>query len=242
MNINIDLTEFGGVITALLVVGAILKNAFPKFPNRAIPAITWILGVLAYLTLAKGWGDPQQWLAAIVTAATATGLHSGIKNTVQSETVANVAKKTPLIFLIASLSLLTPGCAQLAALKPKPVAEGQDAIVVNAERAQVSSLEAYRVITEWEFNNRAILPVEVSRAVDQYREHFPDAWRESRKVLDDYKAKRGPNKDQVTRISAALSAAQSSLLQIKLGQSPEQIEAMGKALNQLTEAVKILTQ
>lgn len=81
--VNISLTEFGGVIVALLVVGAILKNAFPSFPNRIIPLITLFGGVLAYQATSNGWTDPKQWIAAIVAAATATGIHSGIKNTVE---------------------------------------------------------------------------------------------------------------------------------------------------------------
>jgi len=82
---NENLTEFGGVIVALLTVGAILKNAFPKFPNRLIPLLTWVLGVTGYQALVGGWSDPKQWIAAVVAAATATGIHSGLKNTLQSE-------------------------------------------------------------------------------------------------------------------------------------------------------------
>ena len=85
MNTTINLEQFGGVVVALLTVGALLKNAFPAFPNRLIPFLTWLLGVAAYLALSKGWSEPSQWIAAVVTAATATGIHSGIKNTVQKE-------------------------------------------------------------------------------------------------------------------------------------------------------------
>ena len=75
------MAEFGGVIVALLTVGAILKNAFPAFPNRFIPVLTWVMGVAAYLTLTGGWTDSKQWLAAIVAAATATGTHSAMQHT-----------------------------------------------------------------------------------------------------------------------------------------------------------------
>jgi len=80
---NISLTEFGGVIAGLLIVGAVLKNAFPNFPNRLIPLCTWVLGVLSYQALSGGWSDPKQWIAAVITAATATGVHSGIKNSME---------------------------------------------------------------------------------------------------------------------------------------------------------------
>src|SRR5690242_20151075 len=78
---SFDLKQFGEVIAVLLVLGAILKNAFPAFPNRFIPVVTWIVGVFAYQIIAKGWSDPQQWLAAVMAAASATGIHSGVKNT-----------------------------------------------------------------------------------------------------------------------------------------------------------------
>jgi len=84
MNTTLNLQEFGGVIVGLLTVGALLKNAFPKFPNRLIPLLTWVLGVVGYQALVTGWTDPKQWLAAVIAAATATGIHSGIKNTVQT--------------------------------------------------------------------------------------------------------------------------------------------------------------
>lgn len=83
MNISINLAEFGGVIVALLIVGSILKNAFPNMPNRIIPLITWALGVVAYLGMTNGWKQFPQWIAAVVAAATATGTHSGIKNSFQ---------------------------------------------------------------------------------------------------------------------------------------------------------------
>src|SRR5512136_1364919 len=81
MNTTINISEFGETIAALLIVGAIFKNAFPAFPNRFIPLLTWTLGVVAYLTLTSGWNDPKAWVAAVIAAATATGVHSGIKNT-----------------------------------------------------------------------------------------------------------------------------------------------------------------
>jgi hypothetical protein len=81
--LTLDLTQFGGVIVALLTVGALLKNAFPAFPNRLIPLVTWVLGVAAYQSLTAGWPDPRQWVAAVVAAATATGIHSGLKNSVE---------------------------------------------------------------------------------------------------------------------------------------------------------------
>jgi hypothetical protein len=80
---EINVSEFGSVVAALMIVGAILKNAIPNFPNRLIPLVILVLGVIFYLALTGGWGDCKQWVAAVVAAATATGAHSGIKNSFQ---------------------------------------------------------------------------------------------------------------------------------------------------------------
>lgn len=82
---TINLAEFGGTILALLAVGAFLKHAFPAFQNRFIPIATWLLGTFAYVTMANGWTDPKQWLAGIIASATATGVHSGVKNTTENQ-------------------------------------------------------------------------------------------------------------------------------------------------------------
>lgn len=84
MNTTIDLGQFGAIVGALVIIGAILKNAIPAFPNRFIPLLTLILGVAAYLSMSGGWNDPKQWVAAFMAAATATGTHSTVKNTFQS--------------------------------------------------------------------------------------------------------------------------------------------------------------
>lgn len=78
--IKINLDQFAVVVIALLTVGAILKNAIPSFPNRLIPLVTLLLAIAAYQSLVNGWHDPRQWVAALVAAATATGFHSGLKN------------------------------------------------------------------------------------------------------------------------------------------------------------------
>ena len=80
---EINLNEFGSTVAALLIVGAILKNALPQFPNRLIPLVILVLGVLSYLALTHGWDDSAQWVTAVVAAATAVGAHSGIKNSLQ---------------------------------------------------------------------------------------------------------------------------------------------------------------
>ena len=63
-----------------------------KLQPTIIPFITWCLGVVAYLAISKGWADSAQWIAAVVASATATGVHSGIKNTLQSGAPVNSIK------------------------------------------------------------------------------------------------------------------------------------------------------
>ena len=125
-------------------------------------------------------------------------------------------------------------------LKPAPVAAGEDSVIVNAERIQNSSLDIYEQVTEWEFENRATLPVGVSRAVDKYRAEFKPAWKTSRVILEDYKAKRGPDATAVAKVTAALSAAQSALLNLKLGQTEGDILQANNSITQLINSVRIL--
>lgn len=173
MNININLAEFGSVIMALLLVGGILKNAFPSFPNRVIPLITWLLGVVAYLAISKGWSDPGQWIAAIVAAATATGTHSGIKNTLGNDPYdPTFPPKLPLLLLGGVLSLGLVGCVTPSAQRPpSPTEQKYFAIktnvvevvttVTNIVPATATTVAAIRVepvtnrVEEYEFTPNA---------------------------------------------------------------------------------------
>jgi len=143
--------------------------------------------------------------------------------------------KRYLIALFA-LALSLTGC--VGPFKPAPIAEGADPIVVHAERAQRSSLKVYETVTQWEFDNRASLPPEVSRAIDKYRESFKPAWLESRKALANYKARVGPTATDIERITAALLAAQDSLMAMKKDTS--KVVQVTTSLTQLLNAIKAL--
>jgi len=128
---NIDLTQFGGLIAGLMLVGAIAKNAMPKLPNRYIPLGTLILGFVAYLAMTKGWSDPTQYIAAIIAAATATGAHSGIKNLfaigakpdATPPTAGTGSTSIPLLLLCGLMAASTPvfvtGCATTTTTEAK---------------------------------------------------------------------------------------------------------------------------
>lgn len=122
-------------------------------------------------------------------------------------------------------------------IKPVAVAPGQDAALVNAERVHASALAVYREVITWETANRALLPVEVSRAVDKSRREFPKAWKEASQVLKDYRANRGDPTD-VNRIAAAFAATQASLLRLKVdGATGNELLT---TLNQLAESIATL--
>lgn len=70
----------GKIIPPLLMLGWLLKNAFPKFPNRFIPLLTWLLAVPAFVVF-SGDASAKGLVTAAMVALTATGIHSGIKNT-----------------------------------------------------------------------------------------------------------------------------------------------------------------
>jgi hypothetical protein len=145
----------------------------------------------------------------------------------------------PLILLLGALAFGLSGCAWFHPqdIKPAAVAQGQDAALVNAERIHASSLGVYKEIITWETQNRAVLPVEVSRAVDKTRREFPKAWREANAILKDYRANRG-DPTNVNRIAAALAAAQSSMLRLKVDASTS--NELFTALNQLSESIATL--
>jgi hypothetical protein len=144
--------------------------------------------------------------------------------------------RTFLFLFIFSLSVLLEGCGSLT---PAPIAEGSDPVVVNAERAQRSSLDIFRIVTTWEFNNRLALPPEVSRVVDRYRTEFPPIWNESRLALKKYKEVAGTNNPTaINSITAALLASQDSLLKLKKNASPNEVVQVGNALSSLISSVR----
>lgn len=144
--------------------------------------------------------------------------------------------------LLASCLASSPTFTGCKLINPAPIEEGQDAVVVNAQRIQTSSLDVYQQVTEWELANRANLPVNVSRTVDKFRKEFKPAWELSRKALADYKAKR-VDATALSKVNAALSATQAALLSLQLGEGADSaITEAGSALSRLIESVKFLTQ
>lgn len=149
--------------------------------------------------------------------------------------------KTFVCFVLLFISVQTfTGCAFFKD-SIVPVAEGQDAVIVNAERAQRSSLDIYEMTVTWEYNNRAVLPAEVSRAVDAFRKEFPPVWRQSRDALKEYKVRRGPSATDMERITAALLITQERLLALQREADPNQATQAMSSLRQLLESIRVLT-
>lgn len=148
--------------------------------------------------------------------------------------------KVPVWLLIGALAFTVPlsGCSFFG-LKPVPVAAGQDVVVVSAERVQATSLTTFKELTEWEMQNRAALPLEVTKAVDEVRKEFPPMWRASRAALADYKAKRGPTLDGMSRVTAALSAAESQMLTLRTKDAAD-ITGLFGALTRLADSIHAL--
>ncbi len=148
--------------------------------------------------------------------------------------------KTLFTLLTVLVVGLLAGCAWLhpEQLKPVPVAVGEDAIVVNAERIQETSLFAYEQLINWEFENRAVLPAGVSRTVDQVRIEFKPNWKASRKALADYKARTDGSLERLNNINAALSAAQTAMLTFRKDQT--QVGSLFTALARLSASVQAL--
>jgi len=142
-----------------------------------------------------------------------------------------------LILLSTTLPVLT-GCGSV---KPVPVAEGHDPVVVNAERVQGSTLDIYKLVIDWEKNNRHALPVEVSRGVDQVRKEFPPAWKQSREALKEYKAGTGPGASDIERATTALEIFSTNMLALKKNGDPNEIARVMSSLTSLVNSVRQLT-
>jgi multisubunit Na+/H+ antiporter MnhE subunit len=65
-------------------VAGILKNAWEAFPNRLIPLVTWVLSATAYVLVTKDFTGAGL-VEGILTAAMATGVHSGLKNSLETK-------------------------------------------------------------------------------------------------------------------------------------------------------------
>jgi hypothetical protein len=85
-------TQAGVIIVGLLTAGAVLKTALPKFPNRLIPAVTLVLGTAAMI-IVTGDHTASGLVNAFLVATSATGIHSGIKNTFEKSEEASASKK-----------------------------------------------------------------------------------------------------------------------------------------------------
>lgn len=157
--------DAGAIIAVLMVVGGILKNAFPDFPNRFVPLITWLIGTFGYMLMTgASWGDGKAWFNAFMVAASATGIHSGIKNTFQNQEVVDAAKKVGVILLFGLMSLSFVGCQNA----PVQVKAGADPIIVHAEWTAENALNVFDNFLAWDYSNPA-LPAGIHKAAADLR-------------------------------------------------------------------------
>lgn len=231
------------VFIAVFIINSILYYVH-FFPDRLIPICSMCLASVCLTVFAVH--DPALSKSAFIMKNTLIGVISGAFSWIAAfkwgkAWVEKIAKPSsvPMILLTASLSFFI-GCSMFdtAGLKPAPVAEGQDVVVVNLERIQATSLTTYKHTIEWETSNRAVLPAEVSRAIDKTRREFPKAWRDSRKILFDYKAARGTNIDAAMKVTAALSAAQTAMLDLRADQN--QTTKLFDAIGRLSQNISAL--
>lgn len=234
----------------LVVLGCIMVGYFAKLvpiiPNGWIPAIVFLAGIVANLVMTPLNSGPD-WGRAIILGLVAGGgsifVHrKWLKDWIDIDVFGDLGKppKVGLFLLCGFLSFGLTGCAwfQPEKLKPVAVAEGHDPYLVNAERIHKSSLGVYRILTEWELAQRANLPASVSRAVDKVRAEFKPAWVEADTILQDYRDKRGISTNDLERVTAALAAAQSSMLRLKADQT--QVTTIFSSITDLTSAVGAL--
>lgn len=207
------LADAGALIAALLIVGAILKNAVPQFPTRFIPLLTMVGGTIGYMLMTdSAWGSGKAWFTALLVAASATGIHSGIKNTVQG-----VGEKlVTLAFTASFFSLCLAGCAST----PKQVVT-VTGIVDSAMKTWAREYVAGRTTPE--------IDEKVQTAHAAYRKAAATA-------LASYQAfLAGGNESGALNTLKALRAAAYPLLDALIDVSPKQA-------SDLTEKLKSATQ
>lgn len=142
--VSIDMEDMAWVISIVLLLGGVIKNYIPKIDNNYIPLITWAAGILLYQSLSNGWGDIRQWMAAGLTVASATGLHSATRST-----VAVLPAGAARVGLFLAFFLLPLGCGTVQ------VKEGHDPIIVHAEYLEENGLNTLNQFLQWERNHEA---------------------------------------------------------------------------------------
>ncbi len=101
-------------------------------------------------------------------------------------------KRIVSILLLLGAVAFTAAPLGLVGCKAPYLLAGNDAIVVNSERAIAISFETVDAFLRWEHANRHAVPSDVTKAADSIREHAPDAFRNARAVLRAYKTNRTP--------------------------------------------------
>lgn len=103
-----------------------------------------------------------------------------------------------LVFILIACFLMLQGCGPgqpLEPLKPAPIAEGSDRLVVQSERAVQVAFETYKATVEYDRRNleaiKTLAPA-VHETVQGLRREFPNAYRDARLAIAEYKKVRTP--------------------------------------------------
>lgn len=179
--INISTGDMGLVVAFVLLLGGVIKN-YTAIKNELIPLITWLLGGLLYQWLAGGWADPRQWMMALISVAGATGLHSGMRNTVELVK----AQTTPKLPLLLIPFLLLTGCGLLDKNKFEPggsYAQTDTTAAMPELYASDASFDlAYKALDltfKYEHQNRAALwaiSPKIKHRLDELRANASQVW------------------------------------------------------------------
>jgi ABC-type thiamin/hydroxymethylpyrimidine transport system permease subunit len=74
----------GGVMLFCLVIGYIIKTSIPKIPNRYIPLIMGIVGMLVAIVNAQSY-DFNVILSGLITGLASTGLYEAYRNLINKD-------------------------------------------------------------------------------------------------------------------------------------------------------------
>lgn len=119
-------------------------------------------------------------------------------------------KKILNTVLLFTLVAVFTGCGTLA---PDGPYKG-DKVLYSADQIIVSSQRSLQRFVTWEMQNRAILPVEVSRAADSVRENAKQWIQSAINLREAYAA--NPNRDNENNLTKSLDILQTVLNEIAI--------------------------
>lgn len=77
---GVDAATFAAIVGAMVMLGGVMKHAFPNVPNRLIPILLLVMGTGATVVMAEAI-TPRVFILSFVAVTTAIGTHQLVTQT-----------------------------------------------------------------------------------------------------------------------------------------------------------------